>query len=235
MMDQMRPILEAGLEKLGLDTGAVPALTEYARLLLETNQVMNLTAITDPKDVATLHFLDCASLLTLADFSGKTVADVGSGAGFPGLPLKILCPSIQLTMVDSLGKRVNFLQTVCDALHLTGAESIHARAEEFAASHRAGFDIVTSRAVAALPVLAELCLPLVKEGGWFLAMKSVDSDAETAAAAHALEILGGRLEKAEDYVIPGTDVRHRLLFIKKAKETPKKYPRAFAKIKKNPL
>ena len=139
MMDQMRPILEAGLEKLGLDTGAVPALTEYARLLLETNQVMNLTAITDPKDVATL------------------------------------------------------------------------------------------------PVLAELCLPLVKEGGWFLAMKSVDSDAETAAAAHALEILGGRLEKAEDYVIPGTDVRHRLLFIKKVKETPKKYPRAFAKIKKDPL
>ena len=235
MMDQMRPILEAGLEKLGLDTGAVPALTEYARLLLETNQVMNLTAITDPKDVATLHFLDCASLLPLADFSGKTVADVGSGASFPGLPLKILCPSIQLTMVDSLGKRVNFLQTVCDALHLTGAEAIHARAEEFAASHRAGFDIVTSRAVAALPVLAELCLPLVKEGGWFLAMKSVDSDAETAAAAHALEILGGRLEKAEDYVIPGTDVRHRLLFIKKVKETPKKYPRAFAKIKKNPL
>ena len=138
-------------------------------------------------------------------------------------------------MVDSLGKRVNFLQTVCDALHLTGVEAIHARAEEFAASHRAGFDIVTSRAVAALPVLSELCLPLVKEGGWFLAMKSVDSDAETAAAAHALEILGGRLEKAEDYVIPGTDVRHRLLFIKKVKETPKKYPRAFAKIKKNPL
>lgn len=163
------------------------------------------------------------------------MADVGSGAGFPGLPLKILCPSIQLTMVDSLGKRVNFLQTVCDALHLTGAEAVHARAEEFAASHRAGFDIVTSRAVAALPVLAELCLPLVKEGGWFLAMKSVDSDAETAAAAHALDILGGRLEKAEDYVIPGTDVRHRLLFIKKVKETPKKYPRAFAKIKKNPL
>ena len=227
MMDQMRPILEAGLEKLGLDTGAVPALTEYARLLLETNQVMNLTAITDPKDVATLHFLDCASLLPLAD--------VGSGAGFPGLPLKILCPSIQLTMVDSLGKRVNFLQTVCDALHLTGAEAIHARAEEFAASHRAGFDIVTSRAVAALPVLAELCLPLVKEGGWFLAMKSVESDAELAASQHALEILGGRLEKAEDYVIPGTDVRHRLLFIKKVKETPKKYPRAFAKIKKDPL
>ena len=126
MMDQMRPILEAGLGQLGLDTGAVPALTEYARLLLETNQVMNLTAITDPKDVATLHFLDCASLLALADFTGKTVADVGSGAGFPGLPLKILCPSIQLTMVDSLGKRVNFLQTVCDALHLTGAEAVPA-------------------------------------------------------------------------------------------------------------
>ena len=227
MMDQMRPILEAGLEKLGLDTGAVPALTEYARLLLETNQVMNLTAITDPKDVATLHFLDCASLLP--------VADVGSGAGFPGLPLKILCPSIQLTMVDSLGKRVNFLQTVCDALHLTGAEAIHARAEEFAASHRAGFDIVTSRAVAALPVLAELCLPLVKEGGWFLAMKSVESDAELAASQHAIAILGGAVEAVRDYAIPGTDVRHRLIVVEKVKKTPEKYPRMFAKIKKNPL
>lgn len=234
-MPDIQALLRAGLAQLGLSPDTAPQLERYGQLLTEKNQVMNLTAITDPKDVATLHFLDCASLLALADFTGKTVADVGSGAGFPGLPLKILCPSIQLTMVDSLGKRVNFLQTVCDALHLTGAEAVHARAEEFAASHRAGFDIVTSRAVAALPVLAELCLPLVKEGGWFLAMKSVDSDAEMAAAAHALDILGGRLEKAEDYVIPGTDVRHRLLFIKKVKETPKKYPRAFAKIKKNPL
>lgn len=235
MMDEMRPILESGLTALGLPTEGISQLETYARLLLETNQVMNLTAITDPADVARLHFLDCASLLPLADFSGKTVADVGSGAGFPGLPLKILCPSIQLTMVDSLGKRVNFLQTVCDTLNLTGAEAIHARAEEFAAGHRAGFDIVTSRAVAALPMLSELCLPLVKEDGWFLAMKSVDCDSEVDAAKNAISLLGGRLEKAEDYVIPGTDVRHRLLFIKKIKETPKKYPRAFAKIKKNPL
>lgn len=235
MMDEMRPILESGLTALGLPTDGIASLEAYARLLLETNQVMNLTAITDPADVAKLHFLDCASLLPLADFSGKTVADVGSGAGFPGLPLKILCPSIQLTMVDSLGKRVTFLQTVCDALHLTGVEAIHARAEEFAAAHRAGFDIVTSRAVAALPMLSELCLPLVKEGGWFLAMKSVDCDEELRSAENAVSLLGGRLEKIQDYVIPGTDVRHRLLFIKKIKETPKKYPRAFAKIKKNPL
>ena len=163
------------------------------------------------------------------------LADVGSGAGFPGLPLKILCPSIQLTMVDSLGKRVNFLQTVCDALHLTGAEAVHARAEEFAASHRAGFDIVTSRAVAALPVLAELCLPLVKEGGRFLAMKSVDSDQELAESRHAIETLGGAVETASSYVIPGTEIRHRVIFIKKLRKTDKKYPRTFAKIKKHPL
>ena len=221
---------------LVLTTEQIDRFCLFAERLVETNKVMNLTALTEPADVAVKHMIDSLSCYDAAWFpEGASVLDLGTGAGFPGLPLKILCPSIQLTMVDSLGKRVNFLQTVCDALHLTGAEAIHARAEEFAASHRAGFDIVTSRAVAALPVLAELCLPLVKEGGWFLAMKSVDSDAETAAAAHALEILGGRLEKAEDYVIPGTDVRHRLLFIKKVKETPKKYPRAFAKIKKNPL
>ena len=223
-MEQMEPILRQGLETLGLPTDAIPQLQQYAKLLLETNKVMNLTAITDPADVATLHFLDCAALLTLADFHGKTVVDVGTGAGFPGL-----------TLLDSLGKRIHFLQTVCDELGLTDVACIHGRAEEFAAEHRGSYDLAVSRAVASLPVLAELSLPLVKVGGSFLAMKSVDSDQELAAAETALRTLGGETAQVRDYAIPGTDVRHRLVLVKKIRETPKKYPRLFAKIKKNPL
>ena len=234
-MEQMEPILRQGLETLGLPTDAIPQLQQYAKLLLETNQVMNLTAITDPKDVATLHFLDCAALLTLADFHGKTVVDVGTGAGFPGMPLRLVEPTIRLTLLDSLGKRIHFLQTVCDELGLTDVACIHGRAEEFAAEHRGSYDLAVSRAVASLPVLAELSLPLVKVGGSFLAMKSVDSDQELAAAETALRTLGGETAQVRDYAIPGTDVRHRLVLVKKIRETPKKYPRLFAKIKKNPL
>lgn len=196
---------------------------------------MNLTAITDPEEVARLHFLDSAALLTLTDFREKTVVDVGTGAGFPGLPLRILEPSIRLTLLDAQNKRINFLQEVCQDLSLTGVSCVHGRAEAFAAEHRETFDLAVSRAVAALPVLAELCLPLVKVGGSFLAMKSVDCTSELEAADRALSLLGGRLEKPLDYRIPGTDVRHRLVIVKKIGETPKKYPRMFAKIKKNPL
>ena len=234
-MEQMEPILRQGLETLGLPTDAIPQLQQYAKLLLETNKVMNLTAITDPADVATLHFLDCAALLTLADFHGKTVVDVGTGAGFPGMPLRLVEPTIRLTLLDSLGKRIHFLQTVCDELGLTDVACIHGRAEEFAAEHRGSYDLAVSRAVASLPVLAELSLPLVKVGGSFLAMKSVESDAELAAAQHAIAILGGAVEAVRDYGIPGTDVRHRLIVVEKVKKTPEKYPRMFAKIKKNPL
>lgn len=224
-----------GLSALGLPSDGVPALLRYGALLMEKNKVMNLTAITEPADIAALHFLDSAALLTLADFHGKSVADVGTGAGFPGMPLRILEPSIHLTLLDSLNKRIAFLKEVCADLDLADVACIHARAEEFAASHREHFDIVTSRAVASLPLLTELCLPLVKRGGYFLSMKSVDSGGELAASAHAIEVLGGAVERTEDYAIPGTDVRHRLIFIKKVRETPKKYPRTFAKIKKNPL
>lgn len=234
-MEQMEPILRQGLETLGLPTDAIPQLQQYAKLLLETNKVMNLTAITDPADVATLHFLDCAALLTLADFHGKTVVDVGTGAGFPGMPLRLVEPTIRLTLLDSLGKRIHFLQTVCDELGLTDVACIHGRAEEFAVEHRGSYDLAVSRAVASLPVLAELSLPLVKVGGSFLAMKSVDSDQELAAAETALRTLGGETAQVRDYAIPGTDVCHRLVLVKKIRETPKKYPRLFAKIKKNPL
>ena len=231
----MKSLLESGLAALGLPTEAAPALARYGELLLEKNQVMNLTAITDPADVAALHFLDSAALLTLADFPGKSVIDVGTGAGFPGLPLRIVEPCIRLTLLDAQNKRVEFLREVCADLGLTDVACVHARAEEFTAGHREAFDFVTSRAVAHLQVLAELCLPLVRVGGTFLAMKSVDSGAELEEARRAIELLGGGVEKTLDYQIPGTEVLHRVIFIKKFEKTEKKYPRTFAKIKKHPL
>lgn len=231
----MEALLRKGLAELGLDDGGTPSLLRYGELLLEKNKVMNLTAITEPQDVAALHFLDSAALLTLAGFRGKSVVDVGTGAGFPGMPMKILEPSIHMTLLDSLGKRITFLQEVCEDLGLTDVQCVHARAEEFAAEHRQGFDFAVSRAVANLSVLCELCLPLVKVGGAFLSMKSVESDGELEQAEKAIRLLGGQVERTADYRIPGTEVTHRVIFIKKVAETPKKYPRPFAKIKKNPL
>ena len=231
----MEAILREGLEALSLPTEGIPALLRYWELLAEKNKVMNLTAITDPAEAARLHFLDSAALLALADLRGKTVVDVGTGAGFPGLPLKILEPSIQLTLLDAQRKRVDFLREVCEDLGLEDVECVHSRAEDFAGTHREGFDLAVSRAVAALPVLAELCLPLVKPGGQFLAMKSVDSNEELNAAGRAVNLLGGRLEKPADYSISGTNVPRRLVIMTKITETQKKYPRTFAKIKKNPL
>ena len=231
----MEHLLHKGLTTLGLPTTGIPALLRYADMLVEKNKVMNLTAITEPADIATLHFLDCAALLPLADWADKSVADVGTGAGFPGMPLRILEPSIRLTLLDSLNKRIDFLKEVCTDLGLDDVNCVHGRAEEFAAAHRESYDIVTSRAVANLQMLCELCLPLVKEGGYFLSMKAVDSDQELKLAYTAIKTLGGQVEQVKDYTIPGTDVVHRLIFIKKVGPTPKKYPRAFAKIKKAPL
>ena len=231
----MEQRLRSGLTALGLSPEGIPALLRYGDLLVETNKVMNLTAITDPEEIASLHFLDSAALLTLEDFRGKSVIDVGTGAGFPGLPLRILEPTIRLTLLDSLGKRIQFLETVCQDLGLADVACVHSRAEEFAAEHREAFDLVTSRAVANLQTLSELCLPLTRVGGRFLAMKAVDSDGELASAQRAIALLGGRVAAVRDYAIPGTEVCHRLISIEKFKKTPEKYPRTFAKIKKNPL
>lgn len=192
----METILKEGLTQLGLDTGSIPALTEFSRRLLEKNQVMNLTAITEPADVARLHLLDCACLLTAADFRGKQVVDVGTGAGFPGMPLRLLEPDFDLTLLDSLGKRIDFLQETVDAMGLQRVRCVHARAEEFARQHREQFDIAASRAVAQLNVLCELALPLVKVGGQFLAMKSVDTDDEIQRARSAIAQLGGKIGKS---------------------------------------
>ena len=234
----MREAISQGLAELGLTppVGGAEALAEYGRLLLEQNQVMNLTAITEPDQVADLHFLDSAALLTLGeDLRGKRLIDVGTGAGFPGLPLRILEPSLQLTLLDSLGKRIDFLKEVCSQLGLARVDCVHARAEEYAAGHRQQYDIAASRAVANLNVLCELALPLVKVGGQFLAMKSVSSDDEIAGARGAIGQLGGRIADIRDYTVPETEVRHRLVIVEKVKNTPAIYPRSFARIKKAPL
>ena len=231
----MLPTLRKGLTELGLDAAKAEPLARFAELMLQKNEVMNLTRITEPTAVAQLHLLDSAMLLKFADFRGKTVADVGTGAGFPGMPLRILEPDFDLTLLDSLGKRVDWLKETCDTLGLSRVSCVHARAEEFAAEQRESFDLVTSRAVANLQILAELCLPLVKVGGQFLAMKSVESENEIDGAKTAIKTLGGKIKRVEDYTIPTSDVTHRLVIIEKIAPTPTRYPRAFAKIKKAPL
>lgn len=231
----MEKTLVTGLSALGLPQTAAPQLLEFAERLLEKNKVMNLTAITDPEAVATLHLLDCAALLKKFPLRGKRVVDVGTGAGFPGMVLRILEKDFDLTLLDSLGKRIAWLDETCGEMGLERVECIHARAEEFAAERRESYDFATSRAVADLPLLCELALPLVKVGGQFLAMKSVDSDEEIARARGAIGQLGGKVKEIYDYTIPCTEVKHRVVVIEKVKPTPPQFPRAWAKIKKAPL
>lgn len=277
----MKDILAQGFAEMGIlpPPGAVEKLCRYADLLLEQNRVMNLTAITEPEQVARLHFLDSAAVLawgrawsplpretgqpgkapsqSLAPqcglgqrgegphaqggqgswLCGKRVIDVGTGAGFPGLVLKLLEPSIELTLLDSLGKRVTWLSEVCKALSLDGVQCLHARAEEQAGApgFRDGFDLVTSRAVAAYPQLCELCLPYARVGGAFIAMKSVESGAEVQSGETAVKRLGGKPLGHYDYSVPGAGVTHRLVAAVKVSPTPQGLPRSWGKIKKSPL
>lgn len=237
----METLIASGLDTLSL-TSQIPSqaaqqLAQYGAMLLEKNQVMNLTAITEPDKVAQLHMLDCAALLNCADFEGKTLIDVGTGAGFPGLPLKILVPSLQVTLLDSLNKRVDWLNEVAQSLSLSNLSAIHARAEEQALvkGYRDAFDFATARAVAELRLLCELCLPYVKVGGYFLAMKSTDSQQELDDAQHCIKLLGGRVEEIVNYTIPQTEIVHRVIKIRKVAPTLKGYPRRWAKIQKQPL
>lgn len=232
----MKQALASGLPQLErkLTDAQLNTFCAFGLALVEKNRVMNLTAITEPEQVARLHFLDCIALLGAANFYGKSVIDVGCGAGFPGVPLKIAEPSIDLTLLDSLKKRMDWLETTLPEFGIE-AQCVAARAEEYALAHREQYDIAVSRAVARLTMLAELCLPLVRVGGHFVAMKSADSDEELSQAARAIATLGGKVTRIWDYPVPGTDAVHRAVVITKVKATPKPYPRRFAKIKQQPL
>lgn len=233
----LEQILRRGLEQQGLtpDADTLRRFRVYYDNLEMTNRVMNLTAITGEADAARLHFLDCAALLEAGDFNGKTLIDVGTGAGFPGLVLKILCPELKLTLLDSLDKRLIFLRETCEKLGFDDVAFVHARAEEIPEGFRESFDYASARAVARLNILCELCLPYVKPGGAFLAMKGPELDAELKEAYVALKTLGGSLENKVDYTVPDTDVRHCAAVIRKTAPTPKRYPRRWAQIKGKPL
>ena len=209
---------------------------KYYNLVVEWNQKINLTAITEEEEFYTKHFFDSISLAFYKDYSNiESICDVGSGAGFPSIPLKILYPNLKVTIVDSLNKRIKFLNIVKDELGLTDCNFVHARAEEFGQNkeYRESFEIVTARAVARLNVLAELCLPLVKKDGYFLSLKAQKAEEETKEAINAIKLLGGKLEQDLEFDIEGEE-RH-ILEIRKAKETPNKYPRKAGTPNKKPL
>jgi 16S rRNA (guanine527-N7)-methyltransferase len=193
---------------------------------------MNLTAITEPERVARLHLLDSLSLLTVAELSGKRLIDVGCGAGFPGVPVKIACPGVELTLLDSLGKRMTWLETILPGLGVE-AQCVTARAEEAVATRRESYDFATSRAVARLNILLELTAPYVKVGGKVLAMKGSAAKEELEEAKTAISKLGLKLERVVDF--PVEDGTHSVILLKKIKPTPPQYPRRYAKIKQAPL
>lgn len=234
MIDKNR--LEAKCAALGIAlTGSMlDALDQYAEILVEYNQKVNLTAITDPEGIEDKHFADSLLLANLPETAGKLV-DVGTGAGFPGVVAKIFKPELQLTLMEPTGKRVEFLKYVCAQLGLSGVEFAKERAEEAARKvWREQFDVATARGVAALPILSEYCLPLVKVGGVFLAMKGPGAAEELAESGTALKKLGGKGSGVAEFHLPGGDVRN-IIRIKKISQTPPVYPRNGGKIAKSPL
>ncbi|MBR5569473.1 MAG: 16S rRNA (guanine(527)-N(7))-methyltransferase RsmG [Oscillospiraceae bacterium] len=223
-----------GLPRLGLELSGETRqkLCDFGHAVVEQNKVMNLTAITEPAQVAKLHLLDSISLLTLQDLKGKTVIDVGCGAGFPGVPVKIACPEAKLTLLDSLGKRMTWLETILPQLGVE-AECVTARAEEAVATRREQYDFATSRAVARLNILLELTAPYVKVGGAVLAMKGTAAQEELDEAKTAIKKLGLKLEKVQQFPADGT--AHTVIVLRKVAPTPAQYPRRYAKIKQSPL
>lgn len=212
------------------------AFKHYYNRLVEVNKVMNLTAITEEEEVYRKHFLDSLELYRAINANNKyTLCDVGSGAGFPAIPLAIVNPNIEATIIDALNKRINFLNNLIEELCLKNAQAFHFRAEDYAKEKREFFDIVTARAVARLNVLAELCLPLTKIGGVFIAMKGATGTEELNEARNAINILGGKIEEAIDFTLPEEEEKRQIIIIKKVKATPNKYPRNFNRIKEKPL
>ena len=230
----MKKTLTEGLPRLGLELSekTVDTLCAFGAAVVEQNKVMNLTAITEPDQVAKLHLLDSLSILAVKDLRGKRLVDVGCGAGFPGVPVKIACPEVELTLLDSLGKRMNWLETILPQLGVE-ANCVTARAEEAVASVRESYDFATSRAVARLNILLELTAPFVKVGGYVLAMKGTAALEELEEAKKAIKTLGLKLEEVREFPVDGT--AHTVIVLKKVSPTPAKYPRRFAKIKQAPL
>lgn len=230
----MNKTLAKGLAQMGLPLSEAVqnTLCAFGEAVIKQNEVMNLTAITQPEQVAKLHLLDSLTLLTLEDLRGKRMIDVGCGAGFPGVPVKIACPEVSLTLLDSLGKRMAWLETVLPELGVE-AECVTARAEEAVQNCRETYDIATSRAVARLNILLELTAPYVKVGGKILAMKGTAAMEELAEAKNAIAKLGLKLERVAEFPVDGT--AHTVIVLKKVSPTPAQYPRRYAKIKQMPL
>lgn len=230
----MKQTLTAGLPALGLSLpeSRIDTLCAFGRAMVKQNEVMNLTGITDEVGVANLHLLDSLTVLATEDLTGKRLIDVGCGAGFPGVPLAIACPEAKITLLDSLGKRMKWLETVLPELGVT-AECVTARAEEAVATRRESYDFATSRAVARLNILLELTAPYVKVGGAVLAMKGAAAREELAECAGAMKKLGLKLEAVREYPIDGT--HHAVIVLRKVAPTPKQYPRRFSKMKQSPL
>ena len=208
----------------------------YYHRLIEVNQVMNLTAIIEKEEVYRKHFLDSLEILRVLDLNESfTLCDVGSGAGFPSIPLAIVHPQVNVTIIDALNKRIRFLNDLIKDLDLKKVEAFHARAEDYAKEKRESFDVVTARAVARLNVLAELCLPLTKVGGRFIAMKGSSGLEEIEEASQAIQNLGGKITRVEQFTLPEEKDGRMIIVIEKVKQTPLKYPRSFNKIKERPL
>ena len=233
-MDKMLAALSAGLPGLGLTLSEdiQKQLCDFGRAMVKQNEVMNLTGITEDEAVAKMHLLDSLTVLSTADLAGKSLIDVGCGAGFPGVPLAIAAPTAKITLLDSLGKRMKWLEEVLPTLGVS-AECVTARAEEAVVTRRESYDFATSRAVARLNILLELTAPYVKVGGAVLAMKGSAAKEELAECGNAIKKLGLKLEAVQEFPIDGT--AHAVIVLRKVAPTPPKYPRRFAQIKKSPL
>lgn len=221
-----------------LPDGALELLNRYYEMLIDTNKVMNLTTITEYNEVVIKHFADSAAIGCITDMNGNIdVIDVGTGAGFPGIVLKIVYPQLSVVLLDSLNKRVNFLKNVITELGLTDISAIHGRAEDIARNkdYRERFDLCVSRAVANMSSLSEYCLPFVKVGGRFIPYKADGCDEEVKTASKAVNTLGGKIRKIESYVIPDTDICRKFVVIDKLRNTSAKYPRKAGLPTKEPL
>ena len=234
MTDVMLQTLSAGMPDLGLtlDTSVQEKLCAFARAMVKQNEVMNLTGITEDAPVAKLHLLDSLTVAACVDLTGKTLIDVGCGAGFPGVPLAIACPDTKVTLLDSLGKRMKWLEEVLPGLGIS-AECVTARAEEAVSGRRETYDVATSRAVARLNILLELTAPYVKVGGYVVALKGSAAKEELLEAKNAIKKLGLSLVEVRQFIFDGAS--HGVIVLKKVAPTPAAYPRRFAKIKQNPL